>query len=177
MAKTRTKEMFKDYVAKMSLKYIKQTKDEMLREVEADKEINKLHAVKTVIATSITNSLIIPSPNTEEDIKYMEKLGFILHEDKYGKYHVDLDKAEKDSEAEMYIDRTRGLRKGAADIVMKKIKEAMTNDENKIIIGSDIYDRPYRSRLKYFEVWLSPELERAGFKPTLVDNDHYSISW
>jgi hypothetical protein len=177
MTKTRTKEMFKDYVAKISLKYINQTKDEMLREVEKDKEVNKLHNIKVAIASSVTNSLIIPSPNTEEDVKYMEKLGFILYKDKNGKYHIDEDKAEKDSEAAPCIRRMRDLRKEAADVVMKKIKKAMANDENKVVIGSDIYDRPYRSRLKYFEVWLSPELERAGFKATLVDDDHYSISW
>lgn len=171
------KEAFKDYVAKISLRYINQTKDEMLREVNVEKEANKLNSIKTVITTSIANSLIIPSPNTEEDVKYMEKLGFILHEDKYGKYHVDLDKAEKESEAEIYIDLVRNLRKQAADIVIKKIKEAMTNEENKIIVTSEIYDKPYRSRLKYFNVWLSPELERAGFKPTLINENNYSISW
>lgn len=176
MAK-KAREAFRDYVAKMSLKYINQTKDEMLREVEEDKETNKLHAVKTVIAGSITESLTIPSPNTEEDVKYMEKLGFILQEDKDGKYHVDLDKSEKDSEAELYINRVRGLRKDAAKTVMEKIKEAMTDSKTVVIIPSSIYEKHTRSRLKYFPVWLSPELERAGFKPTLVDDDHYSISW
>lgn len=174
---TTEQEVFNDYVAKMSLKYITQTKNEMLRDIEEEKEANKLHAVKVVIATSISESLLIPSPNTEEDVKYMEKLGFILHEDKYHKYHVDLDKAEKDSEAEMYIDRTRGLRKGAAGVVMEKIKKAMVIDENKVTITPEMISKDYKSILKYFPVWLSPELERAGFKPTLTDDEHYTISW
>ena len=177
MAKTRTQEVFEDYKAKISLKYITQTKDEMLKEIEEEKEVNTLHNIKVVVATSIDESLIIPSPNTEEDAKYMEKLGFILHEDKYGKYHVDEDKAEKDSEAEIYTDRVRGLRKETADIVMKKIKEAMAIDENRVMITTEIYGNSYKNRIKYFDVWLSPELKRAGFKSNFIDANHYSISW
>jgi hypothetical protein len=176
MAK-KAREAFRDYVAKMSLKYINQTKDEMLREVEEDVEQMKIHAIKKVIATSIKNSLIIPSPNTDEDVTYMEKLGFILNKDKNGKYHVDLDDAKDDSEARGYINQIQGERGEAAKYIVGKIKKAMVDDENKVIITSAIYEMPYRSRLKYFDEWLSPELERAGFKPTLVDDDHYSISW
>lgn len=176
---TRTKKAFKDYVTLMNLKYINQTKDEMLREVEKDRELNKLHNFKMVIATSVNESLIIPSPNTEEDAKYMEKLGFILHKDENGKYHVDADEAEKGSEAEPCISHIKTLRKETADIVMKTIKEAMVNNERKVMITPEIYDKPYqnKSRVKYFVEWLSPELERAGFKPTLIDSNHYSITW
>jgi hypothetical protein len=174
---TKRKEAFKDYVAKMSLKYITQTKDEMLREVEEDVEQMKIHAIKKVIATSIKNSLIIPSPNTDEDVTYMEKLGFILNKDKNGKYEVNLENAEKDSEAQLYISRTKTLRKSAASVVMKKIKEAMINDKNKVTITPEMISKECTNRLKYFPEWLSPELERAGFKPVLTDDEQYVITW
>ena len=168
---------FKDYMDKMSLKYIHQTKDEMLREVENDNEVNKLHNVKVVIATSISESLCIPSPNTEEDVKYMEKLGFILNKDKNGKYEVNLENAEKDSEAQLYISRTKALRKSAANVVMKKIKEAMINDKNKVTITPEMISKECTNRLKYFPEWLSSELEKAGFNPVLTDDEDYVITW
>lgn len=169
-------EVFNDCVTKMYLKYINQTKDEMLRSIEEEKETNRLHDIRVVISSSIANTLVIPSPNTEEDVEYMEKLGFTLHKDKDDKYHVDLDKYQTETDSELFISRLHALRKSAANIVMKAIREAMIKDENKVTITPIMIDKQYKKKVKYFPEWLSPELERAGFNTALVD-DNYLIYW